>query len=171
MRELRADLPRTVADLLQLLAVSGVVMGISQTVTKERIFLPLRERLGGKDTWLGYLVSCPYCFSHYVAFALVPLTGTYPVEVAVGGWFGAVLRWFLASILVTVVAAFFRVIFWFVDEAQGLVKRRQKLDEEQMLNLELQQMELELDLERQDPERLARHHSREELLRPPPPRH
>ncbi|MFL5346934.1 MAG: hypothetical protein ACJ8AT_19295 [Hyalangium sp.] len=118
-------------DVFQLFAVSAVVMGISQTISKERIFAPIRERLGGKDTWFGYLLSCPYCVSHYVAFALVPLTGTYAIQVAVGGWVGSVLRWFLSSVLLTVIAAFFRVLFWFVDEAQGLTRRRQQTEEEE----------------------------------------
>jgi hypothetical protein len=118
-------------DLFQLFAVAAVVMGLSQTITKERIFEPLREKLGGKETWLGYLVSCPYCVSHYVAFVLVPLTGTYPIRVVVGGWLGSVLSWFLSSILLTVIAAFYRVLFWFVDESQGLVRRRQKTEEEE----------------------------------------
>ena len=39
------------SSLGQLLAVSAVVMGLSQTVTKERLFEPLRSRLGGKTTW------------------------------------------------------------------------------------------------------------------------
>lgn len=117
-------------DLFQLFAVSAVVMGISQTITRERIFASLRARLGGKDRWGGYLVSCPYCTSHYVAFALVPLTGTYPIQTVVGGWVGGALSWFLSSILMTVIAAFFRVLFWFVDEGQGLVRRRQRTEEE-----------------------------------------
>ncbi len=120
------------ADWTQVFAVAAVVMGLSQTLTKERIFAPLRERLGGKETFFGYLVSCPYCVSHYVAFALVPLTGTYPVEVALRGWGGTVLSWFLSSILLTVIAAFMRVAFWFVDETQGLVRRRQRTEEEEI---------------------------------------
>ena len=119
------------ADWTQVFAVAAVVMGISQTLTKERIFAPLRERLGGKETFFGYLVSCPYCASHYVAFALVPLTGTYPIEVSLNGWVGTVLSWFLSSILLTVIAAFMRVAFWFVDETQGLVRRRQRTEEEE----------------------------------------
>lgn len=118
-------------DTFQLFCVAAVVMGLAQTLTKEKIFEPLRHALGGKDTFFGYLVSCPYCASHYFAFALVPLTGTYPIEVAVGGWPGAVLRWFLSSILLTVIAAFLRVAFWFVDETQGLVRRRQRTEEEE----------------------------------------
>jgi hypothetical protein len=120
------------ADLFQLFAVSAVVMGISQTISRERLFAPLRERLGGKEKFCGYLVSCPYCTSHYVAFVLVPLTGTYPIQVVVGGWVGTVLSWFLSSILLTVIAAFFRVLFWFVDESQGLVRRRQRTEEEEV---------------------------------------
>jgi hypothetical protein len=130
-------------NLFQLFAVSAVVMGLSQTVAKERIFAPLRERLGGKDTWLGYLVSCPYCASHYIAFALVPLTRTYAIDVAVGGWVGGALRWFLSSILVTVIAAFFRVLFWFVDETQGLVRRRQRTEEEEMATKRLMREQVE----------------------------
>ena len=131
------------ADVFQLFAVAAVVMGLAQTISKERIFLPLRERLGGKDTWLGYLVSCPYCASHYIAFALVPLTGTYAIDVAVGGWVGSVLRWFLSSILLTVIAAFYRVIFWFVDETQGLVRRRQRTEEEETATKRLMRKRVE----------------------------
>jgi hypothetical protein len=124
-------------DLFQLFAVSAVVMGISQTISKERIFAPLRERLGGRERWCGYLVSCPYCVSHYVAFAVVPLTGTYAIPVVVGGWVGRVLSWLLSSLLITVIAAFFRVLFWFVDEAQGLVRRRQRTEEEEIATKQL----------------------------------
>ena len=114
----------------KLFAVSAVVMGISHTIAKERICEPLREKLGGKQTWLGYLVSCPYCASHWVAFALVPLTGAYYVDVALHlPIVEPVLRWFLSSVLIATLAAFLRVFFYFVDESQGLVKREQKVVE------------------------------------------
>lgn len=115
----------------QLVALSAVVMGIAQTLTKERMFEPLRQRLGGQETWLGYLVSCPYCTSHWVAFVLVPLTGVYGIRVQVRwGVLTTLLDWFLSSILVVVIAAFLRVAFWFVDESQGLVRRRKKVIEQ-----------------------------------------
>lgn len=117
--------------LPHLLAVSAVVMGLAQTIAKEKLFAPLRERLGGKETWLGYLVSCPYCASHWIAFVLVPVTGAYYVPVSPRlGPAAPVVEWFLSSILVVVVAAFLRVAFWFVDESQGLVRRRQRTEEE-----------------------------------------
>jgi predicted membrane metal-binding protein len=116
--------------VVQLLMVSAVVMGLSQTLTRERIFEPLRARLGGKETWLGYLASCPYCASHTIAFILVPLTGTYAIDVVIGpGWAASLLRWFLSSILVTVIAAFLRVVFWMVDEQQALIRREKQLVE------------------------------------------
>jgi Protein of unknown function (DUF1360) len=130
-------------DVFQLFAISAVVMGLSQTIARERLFEPLREKLGGKETWFGYLVSCPYCVSHYVAFALVPLTGTYPIRVVVGGWVGSMLSWFLSSILLTVIAAFYRVLFWFVDESQGLVRRRQKTEEEETATRRLVRKQVE----------------------------
>lgn len=119
----------------QLLAVSLVVMGLSHTIARERIFQPLRARLGGKDTWLGYLISCPYCVSHWIALILVPLTGTYTVNVVPRwGIVSDAIRLVLSSILVAVLAAFFRVIFYFVDESQGLVKRQQRSVEEEAEN-------------------------------------
>ena len=117
----------------QLLAVSLIVMGLSHTIARERVFEWLRLRLGGKETRLGYLVSCPYCVSHWIALILVPITGTYPVNVVphwgVVSW---LLRWLLSAILIAVLAAFFRVIFYFVDETQGLVKRQQRSVEEEV---------------------------------------
>ncbi len=115
----------------QRVALSAVVMGIAQTLTKERMFEPLRQRLGGQETWLGYLVSCPYCASHWVVFVLVPLTGVYGIRVQVRwGVVTTLLDWFVSSMLVVVIAAFLRVAFWFVDESQGLVRRRNKVIEQ-----------------------------------------
>jgi hypothetical protein len=43
------------------------------------------------------------------------------------GVLSSVLDWFLSSVLVVVIAAFLRVAFWFVDESQGLVRRRNRV--------------------------------------------
>ena len=117
----------------KLLTVALLVMGLSHTIARERLFEPVRRALGGRDTWLGYLISCPYCVSHWIAFVLVPLTGAYAVDV-VPRWgpVSAVLRWLLSSILVAVVAAFLRVAFYFVDETQGLVRRQQRAVDQRM---------------------------------------
>lgn len=114
---------------------------MSYTIAHERIFAPLRKRLGGKRTWLGFLVSCPYCNSHWIAFGLVPLTGVYGIRTGVDlGPFTQVVDWFLSSYLVVVIAAFLRVIFFWVDESQGLVRRRQVETE---VETEVQRVDLE----------------------------
>lgn len=144
-----------------LLYVSAVVMGISYTLAHERIFEPLRRRLGGKRTWPGYLVSCPYCNSHWIAFVVVPLTGLYFVRVRVDLWgLGAILDWFLSSYLVVVIAAFLRVIFFWVDETQGLVRRRQVETEAETETQRAirERTELELQLELEEEARARRDH-------------
>jgi hypothetical protein len=114
--------------LVRLLLVSAVVMGLSHTVAREKLFDPLRRACGGMSTWRGYLLSCPYCASHWLAFVLVPLTGTYLIRVVPRwGVVSSVLDWFLSSILVTVVAAFLRVGFYFVDEGQRLTREKKKV--------------------------------------------
>jgi hypothetical protein len=116
----------------QFLGLALVVMGLSHSIARERIGAGLRAWLGGRETWLGYLVSCPYCVSHWIALILVPITGIYPLDVVPRwGLATAIIRWVLSSVLVATVAAFFRVAFYFVDETQGLVKRRQKVVEKQ----------------------------------------
>ena len=115
------------SGLFDLFAVSTLTMGIAHTLTRERIFAPLRARLGGEETWLGYLVSCPYCASHYIALVLVPLTGAYYIRIAPAwGLLARLLGWLLSSILVAIIAAFLRVGFYFVDESQGLLRREHK---------------------------------------------
>lgn len=113
--------------LLKILLVSAVTMGLSHTIARERIFEPLRNACGGTSTWRGYLISCPYCASHWLALLLVPLTGAYGIQV-VPRWpvISAVLDWFLSSILVTVIAAVLRVGFYFIDEEARLAKTKKR---------------------------------------------
>jgi hypothetical protein len=117
-------------DVVRVLVVSAVTMGLAHTIARERVFEGLRRRAGGKETSVGYMISCPYCLSHWIAFVLVPLTGTYTVPIVPAwGLASVVLSWFLSSVLIAVVAAFLRVLFYFVDETQGLVRREQRLVE------------------------------------------
>jgi hypothetical protein len=44
---------------------------VSLTITRATIFAAFRAWVVSRSAWLGKLVSCPYCTSHWVAFALV----------------------------------------------------------------------------------------------------
>lgn len=53
--------------MLVIVAVSTVTV----TVTRSTLFAPLRERAAHKSRFLGKLVGCPYCMSHWVAALFV----------------------------------------------------------------------------------------------------
>ena len=109
------------------LLVSLVVMCVTNTITQEQLFDPLRRRLGGKDTWLGYLCCCPYCLSHSLAFLLVPLFGLKVLTIPHDwGFATAALEWFFNSILVVVLAAFIRMFFYSIDDLVGVLRVRQE---------------------------------------------
>jgi dolichyl-phosphate-mannose--protein O-mannosyl transferase len=116
--------------IVKIVLVSAVTMGLSHTIAREKMFEPLRKACGGMSTWRGYLVSCAYCASHWLAFVLVPLTGAYGIHVA-PRWpvISPFLDWFLSSILVTVIAAVLRVGFYFIDEEARLAKTKKRVSE------------------------------------------
>jgi hypothetical protein len=118
--------------LLRLFVVASLVMGASHTITKERIFEPVRRRLD-HGTWIGYLLSCPYCTSHWVALLVVPLTDAYFVEVtAMPQPLRAAVRWLLSAIFVSTVAAYLRVVFYAVDVAQGVLRRLERIEDAEL---------------------------------------
>ena len=74
-------------------------------------------------------------FALTLAFVLVPLTGTYLIRVVPRwGFLSSLLDWFLSSILVTVLAAFLRVGFYFVDEGQRLTREKKKATQAEVDN-------------------------------------
>lgn len=58
-----------------LIILAMAVSTISLTVSKSKIFESTRNWVSGRSKWLGELISCFYCFSHWVAAVLVLLTG------------------------------------------------------------------------------------------------
>lgn len=75
--------------ITQIVLVSLAVATTSMTVTRAIIFSPMRRWVKARNKWLGELVSCPYCFSHWVAFAAVLVvrptltTSWYPVDLLI----------------------------------------------------------------------------------------
>lgn len=109
------------------LLVSLLTMCVANTVTQEEVFAHVRERCGGRETKIGYLLSCPYCFSHWVAFIFVPLFGFKLLEVPYDwGFLRTVIEWFANSLLVVILAAFIRLFFYTADETVGLFRRQVK---------------------------------------------
>ncbi len=57
--------------MMDVIALSFVTASLSFTVTEAKLFLPVREWIKRKSSFLGELFSCGYCFGHWAAFALV----------------------------------------------------------------------------------------------------
>jgi hypothetical protein len=55
------------------LYLSFVTASISFTVAETKLFRPLREFAAKRNAFLGNLLSCGYCFGHWVSFALVAI--------------------------------------------------------------------------------------------------
>lgn len=47
------------------------VSALSMTLTKAKVFKGTREWIKDRSTWLGGLITCPYCTSHWFAFGAV----------------------------------------------------------------------------------------------------
>ena len=78
-----------------LIVCSLAVASVSWTVTNSKVFHPFRLWVTRRSNWLGELVTCHYCFSHYLAAAGVfvldfRLTQTYGIVDFIVAMFAAV---------------------------------------------------------------------------------
>lgn len=60
-----------VANSFVLLPLSLAVSALSITITKAKVFRWFRKLIQQQSNWLGELISCPYCMSHWFALAMV----------------------------------------------------------------------------------------------------
>ncbi|TWU31264.1 hypothetical protein S225a_22100 [Candidatus Brocadiaceae bacterium S225] len=60
-------------EMVNVFCLSLAASSISFTVTETKMFLPVRELVKRKNSLLGELISCGYCFGHWVAFVLVAI--------------------------------------------------------------------------------------------------
>lgn len=77
--------------LYQVAILALATAAISVTVSKARVLASAREWIASRNNWLGELVSCSYCTSHWVAIALVAIYR--PVLVS---------QWIIVDLLVSV---------------------------------------------------------------------
>jgi hypothetical protein len=92
--------------------LSVVTASVSFTVTETKLFKGFREWLNGKSSFLGDLMSCGYCFGHWVAFALVAV---YKPRLFESWW---LLDYFLTIIVIAWLAGVqWAVMCWLMDKA------------------------------------------------------
>jgi hypothetical protein len=85
--------------MLWLFVLAAPVACVAWTVTHEEVFREVHDYCAAKSRSCRsifarkffYLFTCEYCFSHYVALAVVWMTG---FRLLVPDWRGAILGWF-----------------------------------------------------------------------------
>lgn len=57
----------------EVILLSFVTASIAFTVSDTKLFRPIRDRVKDKNVFFGELLSCGYCFGHWVAFSFVAI--------------------------------------------------------------------------------------------------
>ena len=91
--------------IFSFILLSLCVSTISITVTKSRFFLFLRHWANKHGWWLGTLLSCPYCLSHWVSGFLVILLSIFNPLIQLTNilWIDTIILIFATVSLVTVI--------------------------------------------------------------------
>ncbi len=96
----------------KVICLSFVTASISFTVTETKIFKPLREWTKSKNVFLGELVSCGYCFGHWVAFVLVAIYQPKFFEL----WW--ILDYLFTALVIAWISAFqWALMCWLMEKA------------------------------------------------------
>ena len=96
----------------QIIYLSLATASISFTVTEMKHFMPLREWVKKKNSLLGELLSCGYCFGHWIAFGLVAV---YQPKLFNAWW---LIDYFLTALLIAWLSAFQWILMcWLMDKA------------------------------------------------------
>jgi hypothetical protein len=91
-----------ISSVIGFFAVSMAVATISMTLSKGKVFASFREWLDERSDFLGELIHCPYCTSHWVAFGACLVFQ--PILISCGVW---ILDVILAAFAVTMAASVF----------------------------------------------------------------
>jgi hypothetical protein len=106
-----SELIRVVTEVTKLIICSLAAATVAVTLSKSGVFKPMRLAIKSRSRhwffrWLGKLLDCPYCTSHWTAFAVALVFQPRPVAVH---W---AIDWLLSAFAMVVLAAWWaKVIF------------------------------------------------------------
>lgn len=85
--------------LFEMLLIGLAIASITMTISKSNVMEYLRTQVSKLSYWVGELIHCPYCLSHWFAFAAVWWKfGLLPLERFILISFGVVTIASLASL-------------------------------------------------------------------------
>lgn len=100
--------------LLKLFLFASVCASVSFTVSEAYIFKAFREWTCRKSHFLGKLVSCGYCTSHYIAFFIVAI---YQPKFIDSGF--ALLDYFFSALIISWFGSFMWILMCLLMKKAG----------------------------------------------------
>lgn len=85
-------------DVQQALVLASSIGAAAYTVSSTEITKGLRSAVVKRSLWLGKLITCPYCLSHWLAFGAVAVYRPYLVDLR-SAWTPLVVLDFLVTAL------------------------------------------------------------------------
>lgn len=92
-------------EVWKIVFLALAVSAFSLTVTRAKVTGSFRDRMAKKNKFFGDLVSCPYCFSHWVAAVGVILWQPRTTEIALWPWLLWPLDYVLSAFVIIGIAA------------------------------------------------------------------
>jgi hypothetical protein len=99
--------------MLEVMYLSMVVACISFTVTETQLFQAIRESSYSKSYFLGKVLSCGYCFGHWISFILTTIYTPRLLEL----WWP--LDYFMTSLVIAWLAGIQWVLMCLIMEKSG----------------------------------------------------
>jgi hypothetical protein len=101
------------STMTRIVLLSLVTASMSFTVTETKVFASLREWTKVRSRFVGELISCGYCFGHWIAFALVAV---FQPRLFQSWW---LLDYFLTALVIAWLAAFQWIMMcWLMKKAE-----------------------------------------------------
>ena len=92
--------------------LSVITASVSFTITESKLFKPFRDWISLKNSFLGDLFNCGYCFGHWVALVLVII---YKPKLFDFWW---LLDYFLTALVIAWCGAIQWILMcWLIDKA------------------------------------------------------
>jgi hypothetical protein len=95
----------------KVICLSFVTASISFAVTEMKVLMPVREWVTRRNSFLGELISCGYCFGYWVAFVLVAI---YQLKLFEQWW---LLDYFFTALVIAWLSTFqWSLMCWLMEK-------------------------------------------------------
>jgi hypothetical protein len=88
--------------MLDMLLLGMIAASVSVTISESSLFKSLRGWLDIYNPFLGEMISCCYCTSHWVALIIFILKPVVVITFSIWPWFTLILNYFILVHITTV---------------------------------------------------------------------